>query len=136
IGRRAPNPAQQQRIDALRGSGAAVSVFEADIADPLQVARVLGAIAAGPAPLRGVIHCAGVLDDGVILRQDESRLTRVLAAKLSGAWELSAQTESCNLQFFVLCSSAAGILGSPGQSNYAAANVFLDALSVWRTAAG
>jgi acyl transferase domain-containing protein/alpha-beta hydrolase superfamily lysophospholipase len=135
-GRRAAGAAQQKRIDALRHSGVDVRVFEADIADPEAVAGILETIAGGPSPLRGVIHCAGTLDDGVILRQDESRLERVLAPKVSGAWELHRQTAASDLQFFVLCSSAAGMLGSPGQSNYAAANVFLDALALWRRADG
>jgi pimeloyl-ACP methyl ester carboxylesterase/acyl carrier protein len=136
VGRSAPDATQQIRVDALRQSGADVFVREADIANPEQVGRILAEIAAGPAPLRGVIHCAGVLDDGVILRQDESRLARVFAPKVSGAWELHAKTADCDLQFFVLCSSSAGVFGSPGQSNYAAANVFLDALALWRRAAG
>jgi acyl transferase domain-containing protein/pimeloyl-ACP methyl ester carboxylesterase/acyl carrier protein len=136
VGRRAPEEPAQAHVERLRQSGADVHIFEADVADPLDVQRVLDSIDAGPAPLRGVIHCAGVLEDGVILRQDESRLGRVLAPKVGGAWELHARTAGSNLQFFVLCSSAAGILGSPGQSTYAAANVALDALAIWRRASG
>jgi pimeloyl-ACP methyl ester carboxylesterase/acyl carrier protein len=137
VSRRAEDSASKARLNGLRSQfRAAIDVYSADVADPAALQKVLRAIADSGAPLRGVIHCAGVLDDGVVLHQDESRLTRVLAAKAGGAWELHAQTAACDLQFFILCSSAAGLFGSPGQSNYAAANVFLDSLANWRRAAG
>jgi acyl carrier protein len=87
-------------------------------------------------PLRGVVHAAGVLDDGILQRLDERRLRDVMAPKVEGAWNLHALTHDAALDFFVLFSSAASLLGSPGQAHYAAANAFLDALAWHRRARG
>jgi acyl carrier protein len=83
-------------------------------------------------PLRGIIHAAGVLDDGSLLQQSWSRFEKVMAPKIEGAWHLHALTQHMPLQFFVLFSAGAALLGSPGQSNYAAANAFLDGLAHYR----
>ena len=80
-------------------------------------------------PLRGIFHLAGVLDDGVLREQTRERFDRVMAAKVLGAWHLHELTRDLPLDLFVLFSSAAALLGSPGQGNYAAANAFLDALA-------
>jgi len=111
-------------------------VVSCDIADERAVVELLAHIAAQLPPLRGVVHAAGVLDDGVLLQQDWSRFAAVLAPKAAGAWHLHRHTQSLPLDFFVLFSSAAGLLGSPGQSNYAAANAYLDALAHHRRALG
>jgi acyl carrier protein len=83
-------------------------------------------------PLRGVVHAAGVLDDGVLLQQSWEHFARVLAPKISGGWNLHQLTRELPLDFFVLFSSAASLLGSAGQANYAAANAFLDGLAQYR----
>jgi acyl carrier protein len=120
----------------MEKDGARVVVARADVADPEQMAAVLRTIDESLPPLRGVIHAAGVLDDGILLQMDASRLRSVMAPKVSGAWNLHALTAGQALDFFVLFSSAAGVLGSPGQGNYAAANSFLDALAHHRQVRG
>jgi acyl carrier protein len=83
---------------------------------------------AGP-PLRGVVHSAGVLDDAALVHQDEARFARVFAPKVHGAWLMDRLTRSDPLDFFVLFSSVAALLGSRGQANHCAANAYLDALA-------
>jgi myxalamid-type polyketide synthase MxaC len=80
-------------------------------------------------PLRGILHTAGTLDDGVLTEQNWNRFARVLAPKVTGSWLLHELTASMPIDFFVLFSSVASILGAPGQANYAAANAFEDALA-------
>jgi acyl carrier protein len=111
-------------------------VAQADVARKEQVAGVLASIDEALPPLRGIIHAAGVLDDGLLLNLDRERLAAVMAPKVEGAWNLHALTLNRPLDFFVLFSSVASVLGSPGQGSYAAANAFLDALSHHRRALG
>ena len=87
-------------------------------------------------PLRGVIHAAGVLDDGMLGQQDWSRFAKVMAPKVEGSWNLHMLTRDLPLDFFVVFSSSASLLGSPGQGNYAAANAFMDALAHHRQRRG
>src|SRR5439155_12266753 len=87
-------------------------------------------------PLRGIVHAAGVLDDGLLVQQDWRRFEAVMAPKVRGAWNLHTATENVPLDFFVLFSSAASLLGSPAQASYAAANAFLDALAHHRRGRG
>ena len=87
-------------------------------------------------PLRGVVHAAGVLDDGILEQQTWSRFAGVMAPKVFGAWNLHRLTLSSDLDFFVLFSAAATLIGSPGQGNYTAANAFMDGLAHHRKAKG
>ena len=120
---------------ALEALGAKVRVVACDVASFEAVCALVGAIPE-EAPLRGVFHCAGVLDDGTLRNQTRERLTRVMAPKVAGAWNLHQATRDLALDHFVLFSSLAGVLGSAGQSNYAAANAFVDALASHRRARG
>ena len=120
----------------MEAEGVSVVVAKADISDERQVAGVIEEMRGSMPPLRGVFHAAGILDDGVLLQLDEERFARVMAPKVSGAWNLHRLTLEDDLDFFVLFSSAASVLGSPGQGNYVAANAFLDALAHHRRALG
>ena len=132
----AASEAAGQAVAKLTAAGARVEVAKADVSDKRQVAGVIEEIRRSMPPLRGVFHAAGILDDGVLLQLDEERFARVMAPKVSGAWNLHRLTLEEDLDFFVLYSSAASVLGSPGQGNYVAANAFLDALAHHRRALG
>ncbi len=134
--RGAQSLAAQRMVEDLRGMGADVSVYQADAADFEGLKGVLDTIQAASGPLRGVIHAAGVNEDGVILQQDWKRFERVVASKASSAWNLHLLTRHIPLDMFVLFSSIAGPFGSQGQSNYSAANTFLQAVAHARRAEG
>ncbi|MEU1803529.1 type I polyketide synthase [Streptomyces sp. NPDC019937] len=119
----------------LTGQGATVSVAACDVADREALARLLAEV--DPAhPLTAVVHTAGVLDDGLVSALTPDRIDTVLRPKADAAHHLHELTSDLGLRAFVLFSSAAGTFGAPGQANYAAANVFLDALAAHRRAAG
>ena len=129
VGRSTPTTKALTAIKQLSDLGISVTVKQCDISDRDQVASLISEIDRELLPLRGVVHLAGVLDDGIIRDQTRERFDRVLGAKMYGAWHLHELTKERSLDLFVLFSSAACLLGSPGQANYAAANCFLDALA-------
>ena len=121
-------------IERMRQTGAEITIAKADVRQPDQLARVLAEIEQTMPPLKGVIHAAGVLDDGILRQMTRDRFRSALAPKVAGAWNLHTQTLSACLDFFVLFSSAAALIGSPGQANYSAGNAFLDGLAHYRRA--
>nr|QEO74256.1 Beta-ketoacyl synthase [uncultured bacterium] len=136
VGRRDRANEISHDLAELRRSGAVVEALRADVSDAAQVAEVLAHIADHLAPLRGIVHSAGVLDDGALAQQTPARFRRVLAPKMLGGWHLHQLTREQPLDFFVLYSSMVSLLGSPGQANHAAANAFLDALAHHRRGLG
>jgi NAD(P)-dependent dehydrogenase (short-subunit alcohol dehydrogenase family)/acyl carrier protein len=121
--------ASEQATAELAAKGAIVTTIRADVSNESDVARALAEIRTTMPRLRGVIHAAGVLDDRLLLNLDADSFQRVLAPKALGAWNLHTLTAGTPLDFFVVFSSVASVLGSPGQANYAAANAFLDGLA-------
>jgi acyl carrier protein len=136
LGRTDATPEIAPELAALQRAGVVVEALQADVADAGQLARVLASIDSRLPPLRGIVHSAGVLDDGILAQQTVERFRRVLAPKVLGAWNLHVQTRGRPLDFFVMYSSLASLLGSAGQANHAAANAFLDALAHHRQALG
>ncbi|MGW8647037.1 SDR family NAD(P)-dependent oxidoreductase, partial [Micromonospora chalcea] len=125
----------RELVDELTRAGARVTAGTADVTDPAQVTRLLELV--DPAhPLTAVVHTAGVIADATIGSLDESALRTVLAPKVDAGWALHEATRHLDLSAFVLFSSVAATLGSPGQGNYAAANAFLDALARHRREQG
>ena len=138
MGRTAPvadGPAAAD-IEALRAMGASVLIAEADVTREDDVAAVAARISESMPPLRGVVHAAMVLSDGYLSQLTADQMNRVLAPKATGVWNLHRHTLDCELDFFVLFSSVATMFGNPGQANYVAANVFLDAFAHYRRSLG
>ncbi|XTZ15513.1 SDR family NAD(P)-dependent oxidoreductase [Micromonospora echinospora] len=135
LGRSAPSAEVEAAVGDLHPD-ARIHIRQADVADPDALAGVLAEIAATLPPLRGIVHAAGVLDDGVLAQQTWSRFAGVLAPKVAGGWNLHLLTRDLPLDFLVFCSSVAALLGSAGQSSYVTANTFLDTLAHYRRARG
>ncbi|WP_280236887.1 type I polyketide synthase [Nocardia cyriacigeorgica] len=127
---------QAARVESLRARGVRVRVETADISVRAEVAAVLEGIATDLPPLRGILHCAMVLDDALLADMDADRVGKVLAGKAFGAWHLDELTTDLPLEAFVLFSSATSMVGNRGQGNYAVANAFLDQLAHARRARG
>jgi myxalamid-type polyketide synthase MxaE and MxaD len=136
MGRTGASVAAGAAIQALEARGAQIHVARADVADASQVAAVLAQISESMPALRGVVHAAATVDPGLLRNLDADRFKSVMAPKVNGAWNLHELTAGLPLDFFVMFSSVASLLGTPGQGNYVVANAYLDALAHHRRAAG
>jgi NADPH:quinone reductase-like Zn-dependent oxidoreductase len=135
IGRHAPNEETARELDRLRALGVEVATLEADVGRRTELEAALERLASMP-PLRGVINAAGALADGTLRRQSWPEFASMLGPKVDGSWHLHELTRHQSLDFFVMYSSLASMLGAPGQANHAAANAFEDALAAARRADG
>jgi aryl carrier-like protein len=135
-GRRGETAESEEAVRSLRCLGAEVVVAKTDVADAGQVARLLSDMREKMPPLRGIVHAAAVIEDGLMAGLDAARLDAVLGPKGKGAWNLHRQTLDEPLDFFVLFSSVVSVFGNAGQAAYASANAMLDALAYHRRALG
>ena len=120
------------RLDALSATGATVCHEVCDVTDAAALAALVARIIAEHGTLTGVIHAAGITRDALIVNKTTDELAAVAAPKAAGALALDEATKECALDFFVMFASAAGVLGNPGQADYAAANAFMDGFAVVR----
>lgn len=135
IGRSGPSPAAEQVLAELRGS-AEVLVLNADVTSREQLAAALATARSAFGGIRGAVHAAAILQDGPMLTMPAAAVRSVFAPKAQGAWLLHECCTADELDWFAGFSSAAAILGSPGQANYCAANAALDALVQYRRGLG
>ncbi len=140
LGRNAPSDAAKAVIEELEQKGANILVLNTDVSKADELSSALDSVFGNsglrfPA-LKGVIHAAGIRDDGMLTQQNWERFRKVMDGKVKGAWNLHQITRNYDLDFFVLFSSAASVLGNQGQSSYASANAFLDALAHYRQGLG
>ncbi|MGI9430247.1 MAG: type I polyketide synthase, partial [Bythopirellula sp.] len=136
VSRRDSDESTRAFLDSIEQLGCQVIVHAANISVAADVEKLISRFGGELLPLAGVVHAAGVLDDGLLTDQNWQRFEKVLAAKVVGAQLLHDFTQDKPLDFFILYSSVAAVLGSPGQSNYATANAYLDGLAWHRRAHG
>ncbi|HUO40468.1 MAG TPA: SDR family NAD(P)-dependent oxidoreductase, partial [Mycobacterium sp.] len=131
-----PNAQAEKTIARLKANGADIVVERGNIADPETAPRLVAAATATGLPLRGVLHAAAVVDDATLQNITDELIERDWAPKVYGAWNLDRATRDQPLDWFCSFSSAAVLLGSPGQGAYAAANSWLDAFTAWQRRQG
>lgn len=131
-----PNEQARQAIERLRAAGADIAVECGDIADPCTAERLVACATATGLPVRGILHAAAVVEDATLANVTDDLIDRCWAPKVHGAWNLHHATMGEPLDWFCSFSSAAALVGSPGQGAYAAANSWLDAFAYWRRAQG
>lgn len=136
LSRRAPSDETVEKLAQFQRRGVQVFACQADVTDPAALQSAVSRILESHPPFRGVIHAAGVLADGAIADMTLEQFERAAGPKIQGAWNLHQVLGDQPLDFFVMFSSVASILGSPGQANYAAGNALLDGLVHYRRAQG
>lgn len=129
---RALQSATEEAIGQLGRDGVDVVLQPGNVADRVDMRNILDEIGRTLPALAGVFHAAGVVQDGMLLTQSHTSFSAVFEPKVAGSWNLHELTREHPLDHFVMFSSSAGLLGSPGQANYAAANAFLDGLAHYR----
>ncbi len=135
-GRSAPGPEAQSVLRRIRSRGVEIEVERGDIADPATARRLVASATATGLPVRGVLHAAAVVEDATLHAITDDLVGRDWSPKVHGAWNLHEATTGQPLDWFCSFSSAAALVGSPGQGAYAAANSWLDAFAHWRKAQG
>ncbi|WP_169332580.1 type I polyketide synthase, partial [Nocardia exalbida] len=135
-GRSAPGPEDEQEMARIAASGADVETAVVDVEDREALSRLIARFGRELPRLAGVVHCAGVLDDALLIEQTPGHIDRVFAGKVGGAWHLHELTADRSPDLFVLFSSVSAVVGTAGQGNYAAANAYLDGLARLRAAQG
>ena len=133
-GRSEPTPEAQEAIERIRATGADIQVECGDIAEPETANRLVAVATRTGFPVRGVVHAAAVVEDATLTNITHELIERDWAPKVYGAWNLHHATATQTLDWFCSFSSAAALVGSPGQGAYAAANSWLDAFAHWRRA--
>ena len=131
-----PTQKALETIELVRAIGSDVVVECGDIAQAGTAERLVAAATATGLPLRGVLHAAAVVEDATLANITDELIERDWAPKVHGAWHLHEATTDQPLDWFCSFSSAAALVGSPGQGAYAAANSWLDAFTHWRRAQG
>lgn len=132
LGRSDPSESTMHTLNRIKKQGVEILIAKADVSDQVEIHMIFKQIDENFPPLKGVVHAAGILDDGSIFNLDKDRMKKVMAPKVNGTWNLHEATKDLDLDFFVLFSSAVSVLGSPGQANYAAASSYLDAMAYYR----
>ncbi len=136
MGRKAPTQMASEVISEIERRGVEVRTVAADVADREAMIRLLSTIRSEMPPLRGIVHAAGSLDNALMVGMSDAQFMSPLPSKVLGAYLLDTLTADDPLDFFVMFSSLASLIGSPGQGNYGAANAYLDALACMRSARG
>ncbi len=136
LGRSAPSGRLHKELSDLLHPSTTLRFYPTDVANAESIASAFTAIEAELPPITGAVHAAGVLRDGILDGMSREQLSDVLGPKVVGAWQIHRLTQGRPLDFMVFMSSAASVLGPPGQANYAAANAFMDSLAQLRNDAG
>jgi acyl transferase domain-containing protein/acyl-CoA synthetase (AMP-forming)/AMP-acid ligase II/predicted alpha/beta-fold hydrolase len=132
VARSLPSHSHQTQIETWRSQGIKILIANADVSNFNQLQSAFTSVESSMPPLKGIIHAAGVLADTALARLSSEKLWMVMTPKIQGAWNLHQLSQNSSLDFFLLFSSVASLLGSPGQGNYAAANAYLDAFASYR----
>lgn len=136
LGRNSPPMESHAVISTMRASGARISIVQGDVTVSDDVSALVRTIQETMPPLKGVIQAAAVYDDAFLPELTPDRVRRVFLPKVDGSWNLVQHTQKLHLDFFIMFSSVAWILGNPGQAHYSAANAFLEALAFQQAAQG